>query len=527
MPPPSKKRKTAATAIISQAKVPQQRGIQAFGKVSKAQVDRSNIGKSKAIEVQHVAQPDIHVIRTGEKRKRDASSLISPGNDCNGSLEPAPNAQETNSTPSLPQRSNASPFPVDPPSTKPRRKAKSQLNVTATPTKGTRAILESFSLRSSSPSTRSSSPLYSRADTPPTSPPCSRSPSPTVQESKELPDELLDLIDLYASFLTALSLHYAHNGSLAPVDLRVLCPSVARAWRRRAVAVQDIQRILAITQRAQGPEAGDLSLSDYGHGKICIEIADLPLHRGLNRKLIDEETLNARFSQNLEQQWKLCKISDSVKSAEAFVTALPLLPITTCSSLAKLTPMLAKGQRRLEDLKAGAIRAQQSSLTKLYSVKDQSPVRPKLATSRSDSLLSRIRAKETFQSTLPLPPTAAMLERKSSLHRLEEVVPVVALLTSGTVNRAQQHGRPLGNPQLQTQTQSFTMPTLIQYLQMSLRNPISKDDAIRCIRLLAELVPEWVGVREVGKCIGVTVRRGGAVGKEEMDRRVGGMLEKL
>lgn len=73
---------------------------------------------------------------------------------------------------------------------------------------------------------------------------------------------------------------------------------------------------------------------------------------------------------------------------------------------------------------------------------------------------------------------------------------------------------------------SFTMPTLVQHLQMSLRNPIGKEEAVGCVRLLTEVAPEWVGVRCVGKMVGVTVR-GAGVGREEMGRRVGVLMEKL
>lgn len=64
------------------------------------------------------------------------------------------------------------------------------------------------------------------------------------------------------------------------------------------------------------------------------------------------------------------------------------------------------------------------------------------------------------------------------------------------------------------------MPTLVQHLQMSLRNPIGKEEAVKCVRLLAEVVPEWIGVREVGRLVGVTVR-GEGVGRDELRRRIG------
>ena len=524
MPPVSKKRKTTATANPISSTVSQQRGIRAFGKVSKAQVDRSNNGKSKEFVGEQLGKVATGSAKIIGKRKRESTSANSKGEDPS---QPAAKSQRTD-TPidSLLQHKAQLPLPSLQPKT-PRKKAKIPLATTETPTKGARAILESFSLQPSSPSIRSSSPPRSRTNTPPTSPASFRSPTPESQKAGELPSELEDLIDLYASFLTALSLHYAHHGSLAPVDLRELCPSIARTWRKRAVSVEDIQRILAIAQQDPPPGVRSLSLFDYGHGKICLEVLDCAVH-GIHRRLVNNEALNDTFFLNLELQWKSYTANaSSPHSVASFISTLQLLPIGICTSLSKLTPLLAKGQRRLEDLKAGAIRAQKSSSLATTLARDRSSKQSQLASSRSGSLLDRIRAKELVQSTLPPPPSAAMLERKSSLHRLEEVVPVLELLTSGTISRIQQSTRPLDNPQLQTQTQSFTMPTLVQNLQMSLRNPISKDDAIRCIRLLADIVPEWVGVREVGKCIGVTVRRDGAIGRDEVDRRVGLMLEKM
>lgn len=68
---------------------------------------------------------------------------------------------------------------------------------------------------------------------------------------------------------------------------------------------------------------------------------------------------------------------------------------------------------------------------------------------------------------------------------------------------------------------SFTMPTVVQHLQMSLRNPISREEAERCVGLLAdEIAPGWVGIREVGKLKGVTVRRVKGLGREEISEKI-------
>lgn len=74
---------------------------------------------------------------------------------------------------------------------------------------------------------------------------------------------------------------------------------------------------------------------------------------------------------------------------------------------------------------------------------------------------------------------------------------------------------------------SFTMPTVVQHLQMSLRNPISKEEAVRCMGLLADdITPGWVGIRDVGKLKGVTVRRVKGFGREELRERIRVALEK-
>jgi len=532
MPITKRKINVTAGATARSAKSTQQRGIQAFGRISKAQSDVQILGKRKAIEFESKAH---ELCECSKKRRHD-------------SIEVAASSTSSRDTPELPteaaQNSGddhiaTSNFQADPcpPTAKvrpvkqatPRKAARLQVGPTETPTKSARSILECFSLRSSSPSTRSSSPPPSRLSSPPTSPATTRSSSPNCGGEEKLPEELRDLIDLHSSFLSALSLHYAHHGCLTPVDLRVLNGSVSAIWRKRSVQVDDTRRILAIAQCAQSshtaPTSGTrtLALVDYGRGKICLELAEAINNPSIHKRPIHEEKLHTLFTDNLEQQWQKYLTSNGPSvSVEIFIATLPLLPITACDSLSKLAPLLAKGQRRLEDLKAGAIKAQKASSVSDPSIARDAPnPRPKLAASRSDSLLSRIRAKELIQSALPPPPSPAVLARKSALQRIEEVVPVLELLTAGCSER-------LGGsekPKQQTQVQSFTMPTLVQHLQMSFWNPISKEDAVRCVRLLAEMVPEWVGLLELGKCVGVTVRRGKAVGREEIRSRVEEMLE--
>lgn len=438
------------------------------------------------------------------------------------------------------------------------RRTPPQINYTPL-LKAGRACLESLPLVPSSPSDLNviSSTPSEASGTPPSSPPSSKSLSPhsrhTSDSPLQVPDELQDLIDLHSSFLTALSLHYAHNGSLAPVDLCTIRSGIERSWRRRRVSNDDVRRILGIGKdiSANGDQdewpsrPGVLSLSDYGGGKICIEMNAHSQPQGSQRRPLAEEALHSRFAQDLFRRWDTyCDSCGTFPIAGAFMMQLPLAPVILCASVAKISPFLAKGQQRLEDLKSGAIRAQRNSSTLITSCSAaDGSLTPKPATSRNSSLLSRIRAKQLHQSTLAPPPDQATLLRTSALHRLQEIIPVLEILTTSASRSlstpsipshasapsssppAQASSHPDKVPLLQSGTCSFTMATLVQHLQMSLRNPIAKEEAIRCVRLLAdEVVPEWIGVRQVGKLVGVTVRKGRRVGREEVKRRVEGLL---
>ncbi|MCJ1254047.1 hypothetical protein MMC24_001861 [Lignoscripta atroalba] len=565
MPPAAKKRKlSAATTRASTASTPQRGIIFRYGKISKSQTLTQLDRKEPLIEKESKSQDAVkEQSPTSSVRKRaldepllrkdnvkhEAQSLASGdlASEANAlrlvknkTAEPSAHELPSPSSPSLPSQLRT-----------PRKKVRLLSAPTETPTLGARTCLLSLALTSSSPPQLGSSspPPSSNIKTPPTSPisPCCKSHYPLPrqkEESLELPEELQDLIDLHASFLTALSLHYAHHGSLAPVDLRVLRPSVERSWGKRRISTDDIRKIFGILgNNGDGKQGVDssqqrpcpLSLSDYGNGKICVELADIGLHNGHKRRLMDVENLKLRFTKHLRRQWE--NYTDSLAGAPeptGFIAELPLASITPCSSLIGISPLLAKGQRRLTDLKAEAIKAQiTNNSNNNNGTSSKSPKtcpRPAAVTSRSSDLLTRILAKQRHQSTLPLPPSPQTLARKSALQRLEEVIPVLDILTTSGSRSQLNNNNNVADGTGENdcfRKVSFTMSTLVQHLQMSLRNPISKDEAVKCVNLLAEEVaPEWLGVREIGKVVGVTVRVTRSVGKEEMVGRIQRALEK-
>ena len=535
MAPVAKRRKIGAAAATSLTAPATQRSIQAFGRISKSQVQIH--GKSTLVEagiLEDINGKSELSTRIAKKRKLESieSDVEKQGTDTTCRITgPAPAYNDGNRATKASSRdasSQCASAAVVQPIT-PRKRVRFAEVTAETPTKGARSRLESLSLLSSFPSTSSppSSPL--EHDTPPSSPASPSCSNPRWDETNGLPEELQDLINLHSSFLTALSLHYAHNGSMTPADLRNLGPGVERAWRKRRVTTDDIRRILALEQsKCAGSEedSGPLYLSDYGSGKICVEIADSNHAQKAQRRPVNEEALNAVFSRNLERQWISYKAtSQPSPSPTEFIASLPLLPITPCASLSKLAPLLSKGQRRLEDLRAGAIKAQQRPLsTTSANVASTPQEKAKQTCCRSTDLLSRIKAKQLHQSTLPLPPSTEDLARKSALQRLPEIAPVLESLAVSS----KKHANDDAIAEIfrsKTAHVSFTLPTLVQNLQMSLRNPIGKEEAVRCVRLLAEVAPDWISVRDVGTMVGVTVR-GEGVDRREMGRRIRGMMAK-
>ena len=521
MPPMIKRRKISGSTTRSLATPATQQNIQAFGKISKSQARDSKkglLGKNSS------ATHSKDVPNGENSKKRKLESISGPTNNDEGekALSLRKQAQPLDGSSGRLVETSVNP-PTTTSNNEPQAGRPSLPSHVETPTKCARSCLESLALASSSPSDPNHSVGATRSETPPSSLASAES------ASHQLPDELQDLINLYSSFLTILSLHHAHHGTLAPVDLRNLGPGVERAWKKRRVTPQDVRRMLAIgrPERTNGYEiAGQLYLSDYGHGKVCVEIADYLDSRTDTRRPVNEEHLNTVFLRNLERRWTCYKTENPADpSPSDFLASVPLLPITPCASLSKIAP-ISKGQRRLEDLKAGAIKAQQKPLSATSANPTILPLsNPKQTSARSTDLFSRLKAKQLHQSTLPPPPSAEALARKSALQRLHEITPVLESLAFSSKKRANDDATTISTGSA-AHPVSFTMPTLVQHLQMSLRNPIGKEEVIRSVRVLAEVAPEWVGVKEVGKMLGVTIKSAG-LKRHELRRKIEGLIETL
>lgn len=105
------------------------------------------------------------------------------------------------------------------------------------------------------------------------------------------------------------------------------------------------------------------------------------------------------------------------------------------------------------------------------------------------------------------------------------MVPVLNILSTSATSSSSSSLSASANPATEGKKLSFTLPALVQTLQNSLRNPISKAEAELCVVLLAgEVAPEWVRVVRCGKVVGVVVSAGKGLGMGEVRGRVSGLL---
>jgi DNA replication factor Cdt1 C-terminal domain len=484
MPTASKRRKLSTTPRNASSLPNKARGIDAFTKVSKgSSISKAIIEKNDYVNTIAITQGTNNKKRKVAPTEEDskAVSALFSADVIERPVKRLPQqpSSDTRAIPETPQKAILS--QESPPSLE-------------TPTKGARNLLNRFCISAKTPSrsplgfdSSSSGILESTPEATYTTP------------SRDLPLELIDLINLHAAFLTALSIHCAHNGTHAPADLRNLCPDVARAWGKRRVTLEDIRKTLGImnTNIPEGKKdhrISRLSLSDYGHGKICIEINSSTGKAGRIARPVNENLLNEIFVRGLGEAWEE---KDSDISLKRFIETLPMEPITTCPSLIKMSPLLAKGQRRLEDLKAGILVKKEAAKEKI----------PQSSDGKKLTLLERLRAKQLHQSTLPPPPSKAEIARKAALQRVEEVVGVLSILsTSSSIGQ---------------QRISFTLPTVLGKLRDSFQTPMSKEEGATCVRLLAsEIAPEWVKIVKMGKIEALVVNRDEKPGEEDIKERV-------
>jgi hypothetical protein len=280
----------------------------------------------------------------------------------------------------------------------------------------------------------------------------------------QLPAELVNLLALHSSFLTALSLHYAHNGTSTPADLRDVTLSTTKVWRQRQVTYDDIRLLIGVLDQGPSGQNNPYYLSDYGRGKICVEIKEnSTMMDGMTN--MNEEGLQDMFKEGLDSLWSQWSISQQLitrpiampkrgrgrpkkldvkqtrlstflddSSISNFLSQLPLADVTTCTSLTALAPLQEKGRKRLREFKESVQQGRAQKKTRQFVGKENEPAsaqnaqaQPKItefAAVRKTNLLDRILAKQEAAKSGPAAPSPAELARKAALQRAPEVLGV-------------------------------------------------------------------------------------------------------
>jgi hypothetical protein len=327
-------------------------------------------------------------------------------------------------------------------------------------------------------------------------------------------DELDSLERLFSGFLSALSLHFAHNGSSSSIDVRTLTPSITKAWGTRKVVLLDIRRLLGLIHAGASSHqtSETFCLKDYGAGKVCIELKQSSKKWSTTNHFFDDAELRRKFKENLNDLWHAWNRDtqrDTSTDTHSFVDQLPLEPLISSSNSAKMAAFSSKGQRRLEEVltpfnkinlnddaydrpakRSKANVEPPFSQERQLSSPETENVPPQSAVDRSRSLLERIKAKESLAATLPAGPTKEQRERQAALQRAQELLQIMNLLAVAK-----------GGSRV-----SFPLPTLTTSIRSSIRSPLGKEEIVRCIKLLqSEIAPGHVSLVTFGSITGVVL----------------------
>ncbi|KAM0255479.1 hypothetical protein ACHAQJ_005706 [Trichoderma viride] len=329
----------------------------------------------------------------------------------------------------------------------------------------------------------------------------------TQQVDDEFAPELVDLIRLHKAFLKTVTIHIAHNGTIVPIDVSSIIPHISRNWGKRQVTVDDIRTCIAVQTSIRDPNVvSPFIVSDYGRGKICIELH--PDHNN-GAVSVNEERLCRQFEINLRALCADRAHDDAtdmdVPLASLSLDELPRAEIRNMDSSIKINPILNKGHNALSALKGGMLAKQQEKETKQQVITAMvNPDGTKM------SLLDRLRLKQLAKANGPLPPSGPELQRRAALNRVVDVSATISMLS-------------LSNP-ASLPRQAFTMALISDKLRDSLRVPLSKEEGITCVRLIAnEIAPEWLKVVTIGGRENVVIQRG----LQPVDRVIQERVQKL
>jgi len=362
-----------------------------------------------------------------------------------------------------------------------------------TPTKGTSSLLNLLNVCADEAKPNNATTNSSTVDYLPLTPVSTHSKAAIHAQISGLED----LKSLFRSFLEAYSLFLAHSGAGTPLYLNELLARVTKSWKKRAVTVTDIRRLLGIMG-----DGCDLSLVDNGEEMYCLESKELTAQTAA----VGIQNLIQQFHHRLERRWarySACTTIDNHAGImQAFLNSLPLSKVAV-SEVALDPSKPTKGSVRLDLLRANQQATKKSLQTKLQITPiSQDSKTPTAISNRSTNLIDRILAKQALSSN-EHGPTKADLDRRAALDRVEDVALVLDFL-AGSRPRA-----------------SFSMQAVVQHLQNSMKNPIARSEVEMCVELMAkEVSPRFVSIIRSGTVYGVVITKSGRMGQGDLRKKV-------
>ncbi|KAG6101819.1 hypothetical protein E4U31_003537 [Claviceps sp. LM219 group G6] len=330
-------------------------------------------------------------------------------------------------------------------------------------------------------------------------------PAAARAEEKLLFGDLAELVALNTAFLKTITMYIAHNGCSSPIDIDRIAPDISRTWGKRQVSIKHIQRCIAIQSHKQAPQDPRLIVTHYGLGRFCVEVVP-----GLDGARIDQERMCRQFEDNLQAlcaEQGMNQMTDvDIPLARMTLSDLPQAPIQDMGDGLKANPLFAKGQAALHDLKTGIAAKRQEQQQK--QIVDKTPLLNPDGTKMG--LLDRIRHKQLAKANEPIPPSGPELQRRAALNRVADVAATISMLS-------------LSNP-MASPRQAFTMMAIAAKLKDSLRVPLSNEEAMTCVRLIAtEIAPDWLRIVFIGGRENVVIQRHG----QPIDRVIHERVQRL
>ncbi|KAG9753121.1 hypothetical protein KCU73_g5950, partial [Aureobasidium melanogenum] len=473
--PVTRKRKAVSPNTAKQSTVASQKTINTFGRVTKTQKADQTAKKRKILDsvtIDTLSSPAQETTDNTATRQKEQDAQLRPTQSKKRSRE----TEDEVTTPQNKRFRNAlPPTPAE------------------TPSKSASKLFEKLILDTAAPASTNSAQdaVY---DTPPLTPRAFKSLGSSLPTT-ELPVQLQELSRLFKAFLTSTSLYCAHNGLGTPMYITNLLPHVTRSWKTRAVMESDMYTILGILG-----ENNTFELADNGEGSLCIELLET---ENSTTGHFNQPELIQLFQNRLTSFWNQWVSSSPTarSNIQGFLSQLPTCDIITSQVAPSTTTSLTKGSERLQNLKAASIAARAAEASSRKPVVQSSDKSAAAVASRGANLLDRILAKQAANANKASGPDPAQLARLSAIDRIADIVEVLDVLANGRARA------------------SFSTRILLSHLQNSLRSPISDEEGIKCLEIMAkEATPLFFKIVRAGSVDAVVVTRGGKPRPEELRR---------